>query len=111
MNIEEMNKEDVVDQINYYAENIDTAQIDIMFAQKTQSRLNKYKTLMFACREKDIDDMVGETINNMKEHLESKEFDKYDLEVSVDDVVQVIEKDKVDNHEQIISKITLNLSC
>ena len=110
MNIEEMNKEDVIDQINYYAENIDTVQIDIMFVQKTQSRLNKYKTLMFACREKDIEDMVVETINNMKEHLESKEFDKYDLEVSVDDVVQVIEKDKVDNHEQIISKITLNLT-
>lgn len=109
MKTEDINKEDVIDQINYYAENIDTVQIDIMFVQKTQSRVNKYKTLMFACKEKDVEDMVVETINNMKEQLESKDFDKYDLEVSVDDVVQVIEKEKVENHEKIISKITIDL--
>ena len=110
MNIEGRKKEDVIDQIDYYAENIDTVQIDLMFVQKTQSRSNKYKTLMFCCKEKDIEEMVVETIVNMKGHLEVKEFDKYDLEVSVDDVVQVIEREKVNNHEQIINRITLNLT-
>ncbi len=105
MNIEEISKEDVINQINYYAENIETVQIDIMFIQKTTSKLNKYKTLMFVCREKDIEEMVVETVHNMKEHLERKEFDKYDLEVSVDDVVQVIENKKY----IIMSKLLIKL--
>lgn len=108
MGMGNLRKEDVISRLDYYVNNIGTVQIEVMFVQKTQSKLNKYKTLMFNCRESDIEDMVVETINNMKSNLENKEIDNYDLEVSVDDVVQVIAKDKVQNHEQIMSKITVD---
>ena len=110
MNIEEIKKENMIEQMDYYLDNIGNTQIDIMFVQKTQSRLNKYKTLMFNCNEKDIEGMVTETIQNMKHHFAKKEFDNYDLEVSLDDVVQVIEKEKekVVNHEVLMDKITIN---
>jgi len=110
LNIEDLNKNDVISTLEYYTENIETVQIEVMFVEKTQSKLNKYKTLMFNCREKDIEEMVVETINNMKSNLVEKEFDKYDLEVSVDDVIQVIEKEKVENHEKIVNKITIDYS-
>jgi len=110
MNVKDVNKEKVIEQIDYYIENISTVQIDVMFVQKTQSRLNKYKALMFNCREKDIEAMVVETANNMRENLLNKEFDEYDLEVSVDDVVQVIEKEKVNNHEKLMKEITIEYS-
>lgn len=110
MKIEDLDKDNVINTLEYYTKNIETVQIELMFVDKTQSKSNKYKTLMFNCKEKDIEEMVVETINNMKNQLIEKEFDKYDLEVSVDDVVQVIEKEKVENHEVIVNKITIDYS-
>ena len=69
-----------------------------MFVQKTRSETNKYNTLMFSCEEKDIEKMALETLNNMKTYLDKKNFDNYDLEISLDDVIQVIEEKKVVNH-------------
>jgi len=108
MDFKDITKEDVIKQIDYYIKNIQTAQIDVMFVRKTQSQTNKYSTLMFDCEEKDIEKMASETLNNMKTYLDEKNFDNYDLLVSLDDVIQVIEEKRVVNHSKIINQITID---
>lgn len=95
--------------IVYYKEKLNEKyiQIDIMFVKKTKDKNDLYKTWMLVCRNKDIEEMLQETLVNMEEKIQERTIDKYDLELSTDDTIQMIEEEKVLNYSKIAEAITI----
>ena len=96
--------------IVYYKDNLteEYIQIDIMFAKKTASTKYLYKTWMLLCRNQDIEEMLEETLSNIEKVTQERTIDHYDLELSTDDTVQVIEEEKVINYPQLTDSITVD---
>ena len=78
-----------------------------MFAKKTASTKRLYKTWMLLCRNQDIEEMLEETLANMEKITEERTIDNYELELSADDTVQVIEEEKAINYPQLVESITV----
>ncbi len=93
----------------YYKDNLaeEFIQVDVMFAKKTASTRRLYKTWMLLCRNRDIEEMLEETLSNMERITQERTIDNYDLELSTDDTVQVIEAEKVINYPQLTESITV----
>lgn len=104
-----MSMSELQDLIDYYKDNLSgkSIQIDIMFVRKTTSTKRLYKTWMLLCRNRDVEEMLEETLTNMGKIVKERTIDKYDLEVSTDDTIQVIEEEKVINYPQLTGSITL----
>lgn len=105
-----MSMSELQDLIVYYKDNLteEYIQIDIMFAKKTASTKRLYKTWMLLCRNQDIEEMLEETLTNMEKVTQERTIDEYDLELSTDDTVQVIEEEKVINYSQLTESITVD---
>lgn len=54
--------------IVYYKDNLseEFMQIDIMFVRKTASTKRLYRTWMLVCRNRDVEEMLKETLANME---------------------------------------------
>lgn len=108
--IQQMSMEELRDLIVYYKENLteEYIQVDIMFAKKTTNKKYLYKTWMLLCRNQDIEEMLEETLANMEKVTRERTIDNYDLELSTDDTVQVIEEEKVINYPKLMESITVD---
>ena len=97
------------DLIVYYKDNLkeEYIQVDIMFAKKSQSVNHLYKTWMLKCRNQDLEEMLVETLSNIEKITQERTIDNYDLELTVDDTVQVIEAEKVINYPKLANSITV----
>lgn len=104
-----MSLSELQDLIVYYKDNLseEYIQVDIMFAKKTSSTKHLYKTWMLICRNKDIEEMLEETLVNMVKVTQERTIDKYDLELSTDNTVQVIHEKRVINYPQLTETITI----
>lgn len=104
-----MSMSELQDLIVYYKDNLsgESIQIDIMFVRKTASVKRLYKTWMLVCRNRDVEEMLEETLSNMERITKEREIDNYDLEVSADDVVQVIKEERVVNYPQIMESVSV----
>ena len=98
--------------IQYYQEGLkkNIIQVDLMFARKTESKKNIYKTWMFRCCDADIIEMVDATLTNIYDITKKRTIDKYDLEVSTDETIQVIEEAQVIHYQELKNDITLDYS-
>ena len=63
---------------------------------------------MLLCRNQDIEEMLEETLSNMEKVTQERTIDNYDLELSTDETVQVIEEEKVINYPQLMESITVD---
>jgi hypothetical protein len=63
---------------------------------------------MLVCDDIDVTDMMLGTFGNIKEIISERQFDKYDLELSADETVQIIDKGKVINYQLISDNITVD---
>ena len=105
-----MSMSELQDLIVYYKDNLteEYIQVDIMFVKKTASTKRLYKTWMLLCRNQDIEEMLEETLSNMEKVTQERTIDNYDLELSTDETVQVIEEEKVINYPQLTESITVD---
>lgn len=104
-----MNMAELRNVILYYKDNLaeEYIQVDIMFAKKAAGTKNLYKTWMLLCNNQDIVEMLEETLSNMEKVTRERSIDNYDLELSTDDTIQVIEEEKVINYPQLAEAITV----
>lgn len=94
--------------IDLYKVNYDKLQIDIMFVRKSMSIKEKYKTYMFPCKASDAKKMIINSFSVIETAATKRRMDNYDLVVSLDETIQIIEKAKVVNTDTILGKITVN---
>lgn len=104
-----MSMSELQDLIAYYKENLteEHIQVDIMFAKKTASAKHLYKTWMLLCGNHEIEETLEQTLLNMEKITQERTIDNYDLELSTDDTVQIIEEEKVINYPQLTESITV----
>lgn len=104
-----MNMSELQKLIAYYKDNLKEQyiQVDMMFAKKTTSTKRLYKTWMLLCRNRDIEEMLKETLSNMEKVTQERTIDNYDLELSADETIQVIEEEKVINYPQLTESLTV----
>lgn len=104
-----MTMSELQDLILYYKKNINEKHIqkDIMFVKKTTSNKQLYKTWMLSCNDEDISEVLEETLNNIEIITNKRIIDKYDLELSIDETIQVIEKIKVINYTKLEEALTI----
>ena len=102
-------KKELKDLIVFYKNNLkkEFVQIDIMFGRKTASTKRLYKTWMLACSNKDIMDTLYQTLEIMEKSIEEKTMGEYDLEVSTDESIQVVDTEKVINYKELKDSLTL----
>jgi len=93
--------------MKHYKKNFKDFQIDIMFVIKPIAKGKNYKTYMFQCSNSSIEVAILNTLENIDSILNKRKLDNYDLEVSIDETIQTIEKEKVLNSENILSQITI----
>ena len=72
-----MSMSELQDLIVYYKDNLsgESIQIDIMFVRKTASVKRLYKTWMLVCRNRDVEEMLEETLSNMERITKEREID------------------------------------
>lgn len=91
-----------------FKENYDRLQVDIMFVRKSNSAREKYKIYMFPCQTQDVKQMIINSLAVISDATDKRRMDNYDLVVSLDETIQIIEKSKVINADNVLSKITTN---
>lgn len=98
------------DLIVYYKDNLkeEYIQVDIMFVKKTVNAKRLYKTWMLLCRNRDIKEMLEETLANIEKVIQERTIDEYDLELSTDDTIQKIEEEKVVNYPLLAESFTVD---
>ncbi len=98
--------------INHYAiADVKDLQIDVMFVKKKKSgREIQYETYMFQCSNDSIEPAVKGTLKRVNGILNNRKLDKYDLEISIDDTIQTIEKEQVIHGDALLNEITIVLT-
>lgn len=105
-------KNELKAKIQEFLNNKKKLQIDVMFVKKTSSSKaeKKFKTYMFPCRKEDILGIVESTLKNILTIIDKREIGEYDLEISFDEMIQVVDKKDVINSKYILDKITVDLN-
>lgn len=107
--MEVWNKEKLRRGVQVFVGRLDEAQLDIMFVRKVQSAA-KYKTYMLEARNRDMEDMVKNSLKNILGALDKRDIGEYDLELSQDDFIQYVPSSTVMHSATLLSQIGVELN-
>lgn len=100
-----LDKAEIINVIKSFNKNPDKLEINVVFANSNFKRKEKYKVYNLLTSNKVILPTVISSIKYLEEEFERRSFEIYDLELSVDDTVQIVESDKVLNGMEAIEKM------
>ena len=103
----ELKKKQVLDIINDFESKIDNLEVDIIFINSNFSRKNKYKEykLLTDGHEEEIYPTIRGIFDYISNEILKRSFEKYDLELSMDETVQIVEKTKVINGNELLYRM------
>lgn len=105
-----LNQSELLGVITKFESESSNLEIDVMFTDSNFSRRQIYKGYKLLTDENDILPTVTGSIKYVKEEVSNRSFEKYDLELSMDDTVQIVEKDSVINGGELLSKMNQVIS-
>lgn len=107
MCINVLNNQQIVDLMNSFEDNISNLEIDIIFVDSNYQRIHKFKEykLLIDGHEAEITPTVKGIFNYIISEIPKRSFETYDLELNIDDTVQIVEKSKVINGDELLSEI------
>ena len=106
-----MNRDEIKATIDIYRQALidnKRVEINVMMVDQNNQRKTRYKGYMLKVSSDDIKPVVVKALEFMEHELTEKTLGVYDLEISVDDVIQTEEKQKVVYGEEILSEISVN---
>lgn len=83
-----------------------TAEINVMLVDQNNQRKKRYKGLMLKTKLSDLQAVVDDSFSYLTGELDKRTLDIYDLEISVDDSTQMVNKADVVHGTEILSEIT-----
>lgn len=98
------NKE-LLEMINNFQVNKEKLEINVMFTNSNFKRKEKYKVYTLLTDEEDILPTIERSLENLKTEFSKRSLEEYDLELSIDETVQIVEKDKVINGIELLLKM------
>jgi hypothetical protein len=100
-----LEKQKLLEVINNFKINQNCLEVNIMFTNSNFDRKEKYKLYNLLTDEKDILPTIENSLRYLRDEVIKRSFEKYDLELSMDETVQVVEKDKVINGIDLLLKM------
>lgn len=83
------------------------AEINVMLVDQNNQRKKRYKGLMLKTKLEDIGEVIKESFEFLINELDKRSLDIYDLEISVDDSTQMVNKLEVPNGIKILDELTV----
>ena len=104
-----MKKEDIKKNIVKFSEIMEkgSAEINIILINQNNNRKKPYRGYMLKTKLEDIKGVISDSLEFIINQLDKRTLDIYDLEISIDDSVQIIEKEDVIHGKEILEEITL----
>ena len=105
-----MNKNELKNELSIFNVAIEnsTAEINAMLVDQNNQRKQKYKGMMLKTTLKDLKSVLSASLTFLTNELDKRTLDVYDLEISVDDSIQMVNKNDVIHSEEILNEITVN---
>lgn len=100
------NQEQLLEIINNFKTKKSLLEINVMFVNSNFNRNQKYKVYTLGTKEKDILPTIEYSIKYLEEEIAKRSFEKYDLELSMDETVQTVDDDKVINGKVLLETAT-----
>lgn len=83
-----------------------TAEINVMLVDQNNQRKKRYKGLMLKTKLSDLRAVIDDSFSYLIGELDKRTLDIYDLEISVDDSTQMVNRADVIHGTEILSEIT-----
>lgn len=83
-----------------------TAEINVMLVDQNNQRKKRYKGLMLKTNLSDLQAVIDESFSYLTGELDERTLDIYDLEISLDDSTQMVNKADVIHGTEILGEIT-----
>lgn len=83
-----------------------TAEINVMLVDQNNQRKKRYKGLMLKTKLSDLQAVIDESFSYLTGELDERTLDIYDLEISLDDSTQMVNKADVIHGTEILGEIT-----
>lgn len=105
-----MKKEDVKKELIEFKTAVekDAAEINVMLVDQNNQRKKRYNGLMLKTKNEDLKSVLIDSLTYLIEELEKRTLDKYDLEISIDESIQMVDKKNVIHGEEILNEITVD---
>ena len=83
-----------------------TAEINVMLVDQNNQRKKRYKGLMLKTKLSDLQAVIDDSFSYLTGELDKRTLDIYDLEISLDDSTQMVNKADVIHGTEILGEIT-----
>lgn len=97
------NNKKILNILNNFKLHKDGLEVNVMFVNSSFTRNKKYRGYTLLTDNQDILPTVIDSIEYLNDEISKRSFEKYDLELSMDDIVQVVENKKVINGFELLS--------
>lgn len=84
-----------------------TAEINVMLVDQNNQRKKRYKGLMLKTKLSDLQAVIDDSFSYLTGELDKRTLDIYDLEISLDDSTQMVNKADVIHGTEILGEITI----
>ena len=103
-----MNKDDIKRALSMFKTAVEgkTAEINVMLVDQNNQRKKRYKGLMLKTKVADLESALKDSFKYLTDELDKRTLDTYDLEISVDDSTQMVNKSDVVHGKEILDEIT-----
>lgn len=104
-----MKKDDLKEKINVFTKAIaeGKAEINVMLVDQNSQRKQKYRGLMIKTKLSDIKSVIEQSFVYINQELSNRSLDLYDLEISVDESTQMVNKADVIYCQEILNQLTV----
>ena len=103
-------KDDIKKELNEFLNAVETgvAEINVMLVNQDNYRKKRYKGSILKTTLDDIKKVIVESFGFLSDEIGKRTIDIYDLEISIDDSVQVVDSEDVIHGKEIIDELTVN---
>ncbi len=84
-----------------------TAEINIMLVDQNNNRKQRYRGKMLKTEIEDAKSVIIDSLTLIINEIEKRTLDAYDLDISVDDSTQMVDKSDVIHSDEVLSQITI----
>ncbi|MBS5886681.1 Kiwa anti-phage protein KwaB-like domain-containing protein [Clostridium sp.] len=100
-----LSSEEIIKAMKKFKDNADNLEINVVFVNSNFERKEKYRVYNLLTSNKVIMPTINSSIDYLENEFKVRSFESYDLELSIDETVQVVESNKVINCIELIEKM------
>lgn len=107
-----MNREELRNSIQSFQNAVENgdAEVNAMMVDQNNARKQRYKGLALRISEEDVKPLVLSILEHLERSVNEKDLGVYDLEVSIDETIQTIDRSEIEFGDSILKEFTVQYS-